>query len=141
MSAKALDSFAKNDDAVLLTVAIVGIVVVYLVLKNAVSGIASGLSSAIDTADKAVDSATTSIANAYTAATLPPSVNPTGAIVFPDGSTATVAAVSASNNGLQSPIFYWDGLQYQLTGNFDALGNRVAQAGPDANTGLGSTWG
>lgn len=141
MSSKALDSFAKNDDAVLLSVVIVGVVVIYLVLKNAVSSVASGLNDAVDAVGSAVDSTTTSLANAYVGATASPTVAPTGAIVFPDGSTATVAAVSASNNGLQSPIFYWNGVQYQLTGNFDTLGNRIAQMGPDANTERSSTWG
>lgn len=135
MSSKAIDSFAKNDDAVLGVVIIVGIIVIYYVLKNAISGIGSGISSAADAVGAAVDSTTTSIANAYVGATSGPSITPSGAIVFPDGSTATVAAVSAANSGLSGSTFYWNGLQYTLTSNFDSSGNRIAQNGLDNPSG------
>lgn len=140
MSTKALDSFAKNDDAVLITVIVIGaIALYYFVLKPAIDGIGGGLSIAANAVNDAIDTTSTSIANAYTSATLPPTITPTGNAVLPDGSVVSISQISASNGGLTSGSFYWNGLQYMLTSNFDANGNRIAQNGLDMPS--TSTWG
>lgn len=133
MSRAADNAFADPRTGLVLALGVAAIIA-YLILKNAVSGVSNALGNAANAVGAATDAATTSIANAYVDATSNPAVTPSGSIVFPDGSIATVAQVSASNGGLSGPNFYWNGLSYILTNQFDANGNRVAQNGLDSTS-------
>jgi len=141
MSAKAVDNAFSDPRTGLVLALGVAAIVVYLILKNAVSGIANGVGSAFSAADAAVNAAVDPLTTDIAAAIVPagPAERVTGNIVFPDGSTASVASVSAVNNGLTTPNFYWYGMPYTLTGSFDSGGNRIATAGTDQST-IASTW-
>lgn len=138
MSNSTAGEFFADKYTGLIVVGAVVVIGLYFVLKKVVGSAAGAVSSA-------TNSLSTGIANAYVDATSGPAIQPTGNVVFPDGSTASVQAISQSNGGLSGATFNWNGQQYTLTSQFDALGNRVAQYGPDnsANSSnvASATWG
>lgn len=136
-----------TQDIVLLGALAVGAYVVYNLIqgvKKTADTAASIVNSAAAAGQQVNDAVVNGLAKLYTAATLPPNIQPTGSVRLPSGAVVPASQIGqlVFDSSQNMAYFSYLGVSYEIAPQqWDAQGNLIAQEVPDMGLTANATGG